>query len=325
MKVSYFREMREHHLVITDGEYICPDYQIKMVQENEISGLFRPVTRRADEETEYDYSITGCQSLQTFVEGEPISGKILGILVEALCRLLEEMERYLIDGKYLGLRPEFIYLKREREEIAEVRYCFFPFQEQALEEQLRTLFKFITNEVDYQDKDTVNLAYELYQVVLREPAELSDLRNVVERMTERRAAEALVVSPHMMESQTAGSRMAASQIAGSRMAASQMAEAQMIGPGSGGLQLSVQQAFGQQACERRTAIQQSSDGGRDDTAERESAGASSFISAEEILWMDDTPAGKTPQKRMNRKSADKREITLPDQRKKSILGLINRR
>ena len=31
MKVSYFREMREHHLVITDGEYICPDYQIKMV------------------------------------------------------------------------------------------------------------------------------------------------------------------------------------------------------------------------------------------------------------------------------------------------------
>lgn len=320
MKVSYFREMREHHLVITDGEYICPDYQIKMVQENEISGLFRPVTRRVDEETEYDYSITGCQSLQTFVEGEPISGKVLGILVEALCRLLEEMERYLIDGKYLGLRPEFIYLKREREEIAEVRYCFFPFQEQALEEQLRTLFKFITNEVDYQDKDTVNLAYELYQVVLREPAELSDLRNVVERMTERRAAETLVVTPHMMGSQTAGPQMAESQTVGPRIA-----ESQMIGPGSGALQLSVQQAFGQQACERRTATQQSSDGGTDDTAERESAGTSSFISAEEILWMDDAPAGKTPQKRMNRKSADKREITLPDQRKKSILGLINRR
>lgn len=282
MRVSYFREMREHHLVITDTECICPDYQIKMVQENEIIGLFRPAMCRVNEETEYDYSITGFQSLQTFAEGEPISGKVLGLLVEKLCQLLEEMERYLIDGEYLALRPEFIYLKRDREAIIDVSYCFFPFREQALEEQLRELFKFITNEVDYQEKEAVDLAYELYQAVLQEPVDFSELLRTARRLTGEREKEAEDVKEWSAESEMGLA-----------------VEKEVLGK------------------YERTAEEMK-------VARAAGGNYPAVISAEEILWVDERVMENKPQKRLNRKSTENREITLPDQRKKSILGLISR-
>lgn len=263
MKVNYFREMREHHMVITENEYVCPEYQVKMVRENEIPGLLRPKMRRVNGETEYDYSITGCQSLQTFVEGEPISGNVLGILVDKLCQLVEELERYLIDGEYLALRPEFIYLKKDREAVDDVEYCFFPFLARGLEEQLRELFKFITNEVDYQDKIAVDLAYELYQIVLQDPIDLSELRGVVQRLKKEQEQPAA------------------------------QSEAELK------LQPNIQL--------------------------REEESCLPTISSEEILWMDTGMANQGVQKRVNRKSIEKREIALPVQRKKSILGLISHR
>lgn len=180
MNIGYFREMKDHHLVIGAEEVQCPEYQIKMIRQNKIEGLLCPVIRLTDGETEYDYLITGCQSLQTFVEEAPIPGELLSSLVEALCRLLEQMDRYMIDADLLVLRPEFIYLEREKQGAERVKYCLFPFRTEAVDGQLRELFKFILNEVDYQDKQVVDLAYELFQEVSQEPVNLTKLRELAQ-------------------------------------------------------------------------------------------------------------------------------------------------
>ncbi len=180
MKVNYFRERKEHHMVIAAGECKCPVYQMRMMKENLVEGLIVPVIRQMNGDVLYDYSITGCQSLQTYAELSPISGQVLAVLVKALNQVMEEMERYLVDGDYLALRPEFIYLRVKGEAVQEVRFCFFPFFGQAPEDQMRELLKYVLNEVDYQDKAAVNLAYELFQQSQQEDFLIRQLKQLVE-------------------------------------------------------------------------------------------------------------------------------------------------
>lgn len=168
MRANYFREMKHHHLMIAAGEVRLMDYQVKMIKGNKINGLICPTIRQSNNRTEYDYLITGWQSLQTFVENEPLSEEVLRVLVGDLCTLLDEMDRFLVDGDYLCLRPEYIYLEKKGDKLVKVRYCLFPFCEQSFAEQARELFKYIINEVDYQDQSAVTLAYDLFQAVQEE-------------------------------------------------------------------------------------------------------------------------------------------------------------
>lgn len=180
MKVNYFRERKEHHMVIAAGEYKCPAYQMRMMEENSVNDLIVPVVRQMNGDVLYDYSITGCQSLQTYAELSPISGQVLAVLIRTLNRVLEEIERYLVDGDYLALRPEFIYLRVKGEAVQEVRFCFFPFYGQAAEDQVRELLKYVLNEVDYQEKAAVDLAYELFQQSQQEDFLIRQLKQLVE-------------------------------------------------------------------------------------------------------------------------------------------------
>ncbi len=183
MKVNYFRERKEHHMVIAAEECKCPAYQMRMMKENLVEGLVVPVIRQMNGEVLYDYSITGCQSLHTYTELSPISGQLLAVLVRALNQVMEEMERYLVDGDYLALRPEFIYLRMKGEAVQEVRFCFFPFYGQAAEDQMRELLKYVLNEVDYQEKAAVDLAYELFQQSQQEDFLIRQLKQLVEEET----------------------------------------------------------------------------------------------------------------------------------------------
>lgn len=183
MKVNYFRERKEHHMVIAAGEYKCPVYQMRMMEENSVKKLIVPVVRQMNGDVLYDYSITGCQSLQTYAELSPISGQVLAVLVKTLNRVLEEMEQYLVDGDYLALRPEFIYLKVKGDTVQEVRFCFFPFYGQAAEDQMKELLKYVLNEVDYQEKAAVDLAYELFQQSQQEDFLIRQLKRLVEDST----------------------------------------------------------------------------------------------------------------------------------------------
>lgn len=180
MKVNYFRERKEHHMVIAAGEYQCPRYQMRMMEENTVSELIVPVVRQMNGDVLYDYAITGCQSLQTYAELSPISGQVLAVLIRSLNRVLEEMERYLVDGDYLALRPEFIYLKVKGEEVQQVIFCFFPFYGQVAEDQVKELLKYVLNEVDYQEKAAVELAYELFQQSQQEDFLIRQLNRLVE-------------------------------------------------------------------------------------------------------------------------------------------------
>lgn len=180
MKVNYFRERKEHHMVIAAGEYQCPMYQMRMMEENSVNELIVPVVRQMNGDVLYDYAITGCQSLQTYAELSPISGQALAVLIRTLNRVLEKMERYLVDGDYLALRPEFIYLKVKGETIQQIRFCFFPFYGQAAEDQMKELLKYVLNEVDYQEKAAVELAYELFQQSQQEDFLIRQLKQLVE-------------------------------------------------------------------------------------------------------------------------------------------------
>lgn len=175
MKVNYFREMKEHHMVITAGEYQCPEYQMKMVLQNPMEGVVIPVMRQMDGETLYDYCITGCQSVKAYTQTTPVQEELLRVLIETLADVIDRMESYMVDGNYLSLDPEFIFMEGGKDEKIRIKFCFFPFLGSVLTEEIRELLKYGINEVDYQDKAAVKLAYDLYQEAYQEPFQIRNL------------------------------------------------------------------------------------------------------------------------------------------------------
>lgn len=295
MKVNYFREMKTHHLVITAENCLCPDYQMKMIQNNEIEGLLRPFVRQVDGDLEYDYLITGYRSLQTVAESESLSGALIGAVIEQLCRLLEEMERYLIDGEYLALRPEFIYLGQTNESVGDVRYCFFPFQASDWDKQMKELMKFVINEMDYREKQAVNPVYELFEEASREMIDLSAmkktaclLRQKISETEEKEEREEKDANETAQEMRKFGETDKAEQ-------------------------------------EKRAEPEERAELGRNGKA------YPVVLRSEDVLWMDGFGKYETEKrKRQRRKSRDgnpdeRREIALLGGRKKSILEVIGRR
>ncbi len=308
MKVNYFREMKTHHLVITAENCLCPDYQMKMLQNNEIEGLLRPFVRQVDGDLEYDYLITGYRSLQTTAESESLSGALIGALVEQLCRLLEEMERYMIDGEYLALRPEFIYLEQTNEGVGNIRYCFFPFQASDWDKQMKDLMKFVINEMDYREKQAVNPVYELFEEASREMIDLSEMKKTAGLLRKK------ISETEEKEGNNEGDKEGD---------ADEDAKGKNMGE-------SIWEMKESGEADKTVRGERKGRAGRTEPGRNEKA-YPVVLRSEDILWMDGFGKYEAEKrKRQRRKSRggnpdERREIALPGNRKKSILEVIGRR
>ncbi|MBQ8815426.1 MAG: hypothetical protein IJZ85_13135 [Lachnospiraceae bacterium] len=316
MKVSYFREMRNHHLVVTAGDSLCADYQMKMIRKNAIGGLICPAMRQVDGETEYDYLITGCQSLQTFVETAPVSGAVLAALVNGLCAVLNELERYLLDGEYLAIRPEYIYLERAGEEVVRVKYCIFPFQPQALDEQLRELFKYVINEVDYEDSEAVRVAYDLFQAASGDAVDPMELVRLVGMLNkEAQSASKINAGTNI------GKNTEKNAETNTRASTGKNAETNTGGDTGRNIETNAEMDSMTTAAIGLTSKNGIVQSGKSALSEAHLM----TMRSEEILWVDDRQSEKVKHRRpADRKRADKCEINLPETGKKSILNMIIR-
>lgn len=155
---AYFKNDLKQAQLVLEGEDLKEDFEVFMLQENEIPGLLKTTIKHIDGKSHYQYDISGKTSLQIRYEKMKLSGDDIRALVNSLIQLLKEISKYMLDAKGILLSPEYIFCEGDS-----FFFCYYPPCHSDLKEEFHRLTEFLVREVDYRDKEGIHLAYTLHK------------------------------------------------------------------------------------------------------------------------------------------------------------------
>lgn len=172
MNVSYQRELKRNYLIVQPKEQQISTYECKMMQENIIEGFLRFRLEQMDGEPQFYYEITSKQPLGRLLENRKLSGAEIRKMVIGITNALNQMETYLLREDSIWLEPEYIYVEPET---FKVWLCIVPGLEHKFPEAYGKLLEYFLGKVNHQDKESVVLAYGLYQETRKENFGMEDI------------------------------------------------------------------------------------------------------------------------------------------------------
>lgn len=172
MKISYRREMKHNYLIVDPEELAWKNYECSMLAENSIEGVLRFQLRQIDDEIRFYYEITSRQPLSRLLENQAVRTEEIRRLVLGISAVLDRMEQYLLREGCILLEPDYIYVEPES---FRVWLCLVPGLERDFPEDYGKWLEYLLGKVDHQDKESVVLAYGLYQETRKENYGMEDI------------------------------------------------------------------------------------------------------------------------------------------------------
>lgn len=160
MEVYYERQMRHNYLIIKQENSCEESYESQMLMANTIDGLLKFRFRQTENGVLYYYEITSKQPLTRLLEGRWIGKDEIAGLIVSIARILERIECYLLQESQILLEPEYIYVTPED---FKIYLCVVPGRKIDFPKAMEQLLQYILKKVDHKEKDSVLLAYRLYQ------------------------------------------------------------------------------------------------------------------------------------------------------------------
>lgn len=188
MNISYQRGIRHNYLVIDPEKLAWEGYESRMLSGNAIEGLLHFQVRQQEDGTQLLYEITSRQPLSRILEGRSIQAGEIRSLVCGILRVLERMEGYLLKENHIFLEPGYLYVDPES---FQVWLCLVPGLERNFAEDFGKFLEYLLEHVDHEDKESVVLAYGLYQETRKENYGIGDIIRFLGRNqeTERKVTE----------------------------------------------------------------------------------------------------------------------------------------
>lgn len=178
MNISYQREMKRNYLIVEAEVQDEIPFEQKMLEQNQIDGLLHFQVRKKDMETRFFYEITSKQPLFRLLEGQAVRARQIRALVFGIAQALDHMEPYLLNENSVLLTPEYLYVEPES---LKVWLCLIPGLERDLTEDYSRLLEYLLGKVDHKDKESVVLAYGLYQETRKENYGMGDILRLAEQ------------------------------------------------------------------------------------------------------------------------------------------------
>lgn len=186
MKIAYRREMKHNYLIIDPESLIWRNYECRMLASNTIEGVLHFQIRQVDDEIRFYYEITSRQPLERMLENQSLQVRELRSLMFGISRVLDRMEQYLLREGSVLLEPDYIYVEPET---FRVWLCLVPGLERDFRKDYGTLLEYLLGKADHQDKDSVVLAYGLYQESRRDNYGMEDILRLLRAGQEDAGAE----------------------------------------------------------------------------------------------------------------------------------------
>lgn len=174
MKTAYKRKLNATYLMIEVAEVYKEDYQMHMMEANDITGLLKVTGRGFNDQSQYHYDISGKVSVRAMYEKANMGYDDLRELMLQLLRTIKAIQVYLLDENHLLLEPEYIFYEKNQ-----FYFCYVPAESKILAEELHHLTEYFINQVDYEDKQGIYLAYELHKLTIVENYSLEQVMDKI--------------------------------------------------------------------------------------------------------------------------------------------------
>lgn len=185
MKISYRREMKHNYLIIDPEEVTWRNYECKMLSGNTIHGILQFQLRQIDDEVRFYYEITSRQPLSRILENHLLRETEIRRIILGISGVLDRMEQYLLRENSVLLEQDYIYVNPED---FQIWLCLVPGLERDFPYDYGKLLEYLLGKINHQDKDSVILAYGLYQETRKENYGMEDILRLLG--SEKRAQEA---------------------------------------------------------------------------------------------------------------------------------------
>ena len=181
MNISYQREMKRNYLIVETEKRDEIPFEQNMLEQNQIDGVLHFQVRKKDTDIRFFYEITSKQPLFRLLEGQSVQAGQIRTLVRGIAYALEHMEQYLLSENCVLLTPEYLYVEPES---LKVWLCLVPGLERDFPEDYSRLLEYLLGKVDHKDKESVVLAYGLYQETRKENYGMEDILRLAQQKLE---------------------------------------------------------------------------------------------------------------------------------------------
>lgn len=161
--IKYYKDFRHNFLILKENEREINLYQSRMMTENKIKGLLSCRERHIDGERLLYYDITSKQNLASLYEYEHVNLLLVRQIFRQLKAVNEEMSGYLLSENCLLIKPEFVFMDVEKQEIS---FLYFPYEPE--ENYMLSLIEFLTDRMDVEDREGMDVCYKLLQLMEKE-------------------------------------------------------------------------------------------------------------------------------------------------------------
>lgn len=172
MDVSYRKNLNRSYMCIEDAGQLIEPYELMMLENHRIPGLIPLQSVITDGRRRYLYDISGKQQIEDYFSGKKVSHDVLRLFlvsIQSVCRSLSEN---LLREEGVCLEMEFIYVDLED---GSLQFLYLPFYEKNLPQAFELCMEQLLRKIDHQDKEAVELGYQVYQLCAGGHADIGGL------------------------------------------------------------------------------------------------------------------------------------------------------
>ena len=175
MEIEYIRQLQASYMRM-ELENGMDHTEEEMLSHNKIPGLLAVRWQRENQKIRMRYDITGKIALDALLEERKADVVLIENIFCGICETVRELDKYLLASEGICLKPETIFYDYKTEEVF---FCYYPEDGNSLHERLQALMEFLLTKTDHKNSQAVELAYGLYEELLKPVYRLKDLQEFV--------------------------------------------------------------------------------------------------------------------------------------------------
>lgn len=179
---SFERNMNHNYLILSRCDFFGNskegqnDYRERMLLDNKIKGLLPVSSQKLNGVSRYYYEINSFQSLDRLLEKNELDYNGIYGLLKGCVEVFDELEKYLLCGDQIILKPEFIYMHAEK---MEPHFVYDLEYSGDVRSEFAHLIENLLPKIKHEDENAVMLAYQVYRYTRNPNYVLFDIKDML--------------------------------------------------------------------------------------------------------------------------------------------------
>ena len=149
------------------------NYRLKMLENNDIEGLIRPICMEIDGRLTLKYNTNACYVLdRLFVKVKP-DGNFLKIIMKQLESVLYKLKEFLMEPDDVVLKPEYMFYNWGEKTL---RLIYIPGYGVNIKKQLKGFLEYVMKIFDHRDEEGVRYMYGMYDLICDDTFSIEDFK-----------------------------------------------------------------------------------------------------------------------------------------------------